>query len=330
MNCSGPSVMRNPSGRQSAAPAAPSPSQLPRQAGGSSTTPRPRKRSSRSERRCSGTALGCSTAAQPSAALPSAHRATPDLDLTGVPGLATSETDPRGPQTEIKGSLRHDEADSDDFDLIDANTFKPSAMAISLQCRVPAQGFLLIRVTGAYYERLSVHIPGLSKPVDWWRRRPFTLQGTVPGNVLRDEINRLKIVSTESPKVRHRASRLQRGYLADPCRVSTIRSSGSSRSLVVNNVKGSGPSSALFQMGFTVRAGADLVIEPYPEVELPDQDHEEQSISLLYRHRRTYAIGHGCAAEWDGGAGSPVPFVKAVAMPAYEVVSLTPKHLPDG
>ena len=68
-----------------------------------------------------------------------------DVDLTGVPGVATSEDDPDGPPVEIKGSLRHDEADSDDFDLTDANSFKPSAMAISFQCRVPAHGSLKVR-----------------------------------------------------------------------------------------------------------------------------------------------------------------------------------------
>ncbi|MFN3002988.1 helicase-related protein [Mycolicibacterium wolinskyi] len=245
-----------------------------------------------------------------------------DVDLTGVPGLATSEDDPAGPPVEIKGSLRHDEADSDDFDLADANSFKPSAMAMSFQCRVAGVGSLRIRVTGAHYERLIVHIPGVSKPVDWWRRRPFTLVGTVPGNMLRDETNRLKVVPTvhegDPPGITPTTrvfSRPVPGVDNPELRLVTVA--------VVNNVVGTGPRSALFQMGFTV-AAEGLVIEPYPEVELPDRDDEEQSIDLLYRNKRTYAIGHGCAAEWDGGAGSPVPFVKAVALPAYEVVSLTP------
>ena len=42
------------------------------------------------------------------------------------------------------------------------------------------------------------------------------------------------------------------------------------------------------------------MIEPYPDIEQPDSDAEEQSIALLYRYRRTFAIGHGCAADWDG------------------------------
>jgi hypothetical protein len=245
-----------------------------------------------------------------------------DIDLTGVPGVATSEDDPEGPPVEIKGSLRHDEADSDDFDLTDANSFKPSAMAVSFQCRVPAHGLLKVQVTGAHYERLSVHIPGLSKPVDWWRRRPFTLLGTIPGGVLRDETNRLKIVATqpdgEGPGIAPTTRVFSRPVpgVDDPeLRLVTVAA--------VNNVLGSGPSSALFQMGFTVTAAEDLVIEPYPEVELPDRDDEEQSIDLLYRNKRTYAIGHGCAAEWEGGGGAPVPYVRAVALPAYEVVSLT-------
>ena len=41
-----------------------------------------------------------------------------------------------------------------------------------------------------------------------------------------------------------------------------------------------------------------------PEVELPDRDEEERSLDLLYRNRRSYAIGHGCAAEW-GAVTSP-------------------------
>lgn len=246
-----------------------------------------------------------------------------DVDLTGIPGVARNEEDPDGPPVEIRGSLRHDEADSDDFDLTDANSFKPSAMAISFQCRVSDVGSLAVTVTGAHYERISVYIPGVSKAVDWWRRRPFTLSGSVPGSVLVNETYRLKIVDTtpegDPPGIAPTTRVFSRPVpgVDDPeLRLVTVA--------VVNQVMGTGPSSALFQMGFTVATAGGLVIEPYPEVELPDRDDEEQSIDLLYRNKRTYAIGHGCAAEWEGGAGSPVPLVRAVALPAYEVVSLTP------
>lgn len=246
-----------------------------------------------------------------------------DIDLIGIPGLAHNAEEPHGLPIEIKGSLRHDEADSDDFDLRDANSFKPSAMAISFQCRIPVEASLVLTVTGAHYERLSVHKPGMSKPVDWWRRRPFTLKGSVPASVLIQATNRLNLVETApegsqpgiSPTTRV-FSRPVPGVDDPDLRLVTVA--------VVNEVTGTGPSSAFFQMGFTVAAADGLVIEPYPEVDLPDRDDEEQSIDLLYRHKRTYAIGHGCAAEWDDDTGQPVSLVRAVALPAYEVVSLTP------
>jgi hypothetical protein len=255
-----------------------------------------------------------------------------DVDLTGVPGVAQSEDNPEGPPVEIKGTLRFDEADSDDFDLTDANTFKPSAMAISFLCRIPAGASLSVSVRGAHYEKLAAHIPGVTKPVDWWRRRPFTLVGSVPGSVLLREVNRLKIVTMAaegeepgiSPTTRVFSRRLP-GSDDPELRLVTVA--------VVNQVVGTGPSSALFQMGFTVTAAGGLLIEPYPEVELPDRDDEDQSIDLLYRHKRTYAIGHGCAADWANDATTSATCVEAVAMPAYEVVSLTPniyRTNPDG
>lgn len=248
-----------------------------------------------------------------------------DVDLTGVTGIAQSEENPSGDPIQIGGSLGYDEADSDDFDLTDANTFKPSAMAISFQCRVPVGGSLSVSVTGAYYQRISAHIPG-AKPADWWIRKPFELTGTVPGSVLLNEINRLKIVRmtplAERPAIMPTTQVFSRpvpGTKDPELRLVTVA--------VTNQVVGTGPSSTLFQMGFSISANGTLSIEPYPEAEEPENGEEEQSIELLYRHKHTYAIGHGCAAEW-GGSQEPTctnpQWVQAVTMPAHEVLSLTP------
>lgn len=247
-----------------------------------------------------------------------------EADLTWVAGLGESEDLPDGPAVEIKGTLRCDEADSDDFDLTDANTFKPSAMAISFKCRVPQSGALTVTVTGAYYEKVIAHIPGLTKARDWWVRRPLELVGTVTGAVLLGETNKLKTVavapiSGEQPRVAPVTevfSRVLQGEPDPDLRLVTVA--------VKNTAPGTGAGAALFQMGFTLAAVNGLTIEPYREIEQPDRDDEEQSIDLLYRNKRTYAIGHGCAADWGDDTEQTVPWVRSTPMPAYEVVSLTP------
>ena len=184
---------------------------------------------------------------------------------------------------------------------------------------------------GLYYDKISAHIPGLKQTRDWWLRRPFELVGTVPGSVLLNDTHRLKIVPMTAtaeppPRIAPTTQVFSRPVPGDPdpeLRLVTIA--------VVNQATGTGPSSALFQMGFDAAAGDGLVIEPYPEVEQPDRDEEGQSIDLLYRKKRTYAIGHGCAADWGAGTEESVPWVRAEPLPAYEVVSLTPNvYLTDG
>lgn len=245
-------------------------------------------------------------------------------DMTWVPGLADNEEAPDGPPITLPTRLHDDVADSDDFDLTDANTFKPSAIATSFKCRIPVGGALKLTVRGAYYDKIIAHIGGLEQPRDWWLRRPFELTGSVPDHVLLNETNRLKVIPMTAagdrrPRITPTIQVFSRpvpGETDPELRLVTVA--------VVNQAPGTGPSSAFFQMGFDAAAADGLAIEPYPEVEQPDRDKEEQSIDLLYRKKRTYAVGHGCAADWGTGTEESVPWVRAEPMPAYEVVSLTP------
>jgi hypothetical protein len=54
-------------------------------------------------------------------------------------------------------------------------------------------------------------------------------------------------------------------------------------------------------------------------------DEEEQALDLLYREVPTFAVGHGCAADWDAPEGSVVATVHAVPLPTFETPSITPE-----
>jgi hypothetical protein len=80
----------------------------------------------------------------------------------------------------------------------------------------------------------------------------------------------------------------------------------------------------LFQAGIRVKGLTGLAwISPYPETEvskLGDQDplSDEQINRLIYRQHQTFAIGHGCAADWKGQSPSTVSEVWTDVMPAFE------------
>lgn len=62
------------------------------------------------------------------------------------------------------------------------------------------------------------------------------------------------------------------------------------------------------------------VFSEYSHPPMFNSDDEEQSLALLYRNRKTYAIGHGCAASWEVKKGSPnASKVFTQSLPFYEV-----------
>lgn len=244
-----------------------------------------------------------------------------DVDLTWVPGLAESEGLP-SPEAAIgiEGRLRHDVADSDDFDLTDANQFKPSALAVSFRATTESNSSIHVRVTGAYYDRLKVHIGGLNKERIWWVRRPFDLNGDIevsalPGRGLANLSLRDSVGVRVLPSVRVYTRPLPHSSDLNE-RLLTV--------VVVNQSSNTGPSSSLFQVGLEASGEKGFRIEPYPEPESNHLDQERESLELLYRKKRTFAIGHGCAADWGKEADDSVPWVGAAVLPAFEVPSLTP------
>jgi len=65
------------------------------------------------------------------------------------------------------------------------------------------------------------------------------------------------------------------------------------------------------------------IFSEYKTPPLFKSDVEEQSLALLYRKRKTYAVGHGCAANWD--MSSSDFFAKSIfteSIPSYEVAKL--------
>ena len=84
------------------------------------------------------------------------------------------------------------------------------------------------------------------------------------------------------------------------------------------------PEQAILQAALRVAAVGGRIRE-YPEMRLLSRDPEEQELSLQYRHRRAYAIGHGAATNWEETAKGEADWVEVDFLPRFETPQLVPR-----
>ncbi len=78
----------------------------------------------------------------------------------------------------------------------------------------------------------------------------------------------------------------------------------------------------LHQVWFSCEARGGNILE-YPSVEFLSSDPEEQELRLLHRHVATFAIGHGCAAEWKPNEEErSASLVRTELLPTFSVPAL--------
>src|SRR5919202_33009 len=218
------------------------------------------------------------------------------------------------------------ETELDDFDLSTANAYLPSSMGVSFLGEFPQDSQLLVKAWGGCYRLKIVKVEG--KERTWWLRKPVEFTVEFEGNQLCHQqerrfdktakINGLDLsVEVFSRPVRDKREGVR---LITVCLVNRSSSSGGSGRHEIN----------LFQAGFEatiVSQNGEAYILPNRgqyRSELEDDD-EEQSLALLYRHMKTYGVGHGCAANWDKEASNDrVKTVIAECLPTFETPSITP------
>ena len=84
-----------------------------------------------------------------------------------------------------------------------------------------------------------------------------------------------------------------------------------------------------YQCGLEIRPDPGSVIHPYPGRPDEELDAEELGLKLLYRHRPTWAVGHGCAADWIT-AGERVKALRTETLPVVEQPPVLPRDRLDG
>jgi hypothetical protein len=227
------------------------------------------------------------------------------------------------------GRAKGDSGESNDYELASANELDPRSGAISFVIPEGATS-LKTTITGAYYQPFKVKIGGGADSFSertWYVRRPISFTATA-------DVADLSASDKGFVKLEVAASRVEHPLKIDVYCYSR-RLPGRPEEFVTIAVKNNGSGEScnthgLFQTEFDVQCldtdGAKMPFPPYPEREdsvLLASDEEARSISLMYREFPTFAVGHGCSADWSPLEGQALT-VRGHYFPTHQVPSVTP------
>jgi len=233
---------------------------------------------------------------------------------------------------DIEKSLKRESILDDglsELDLSATNTYRPSSMGISFLAELPPGSKVVVEASLGRYKPIEVQVEKYTSA--WWLRIPISLL---------KEFDAEAICATRAVKLEQRLQPeescgpidLRIELYARPNPHSTNPREKLVTICLVNRTElGSGRSDELciFQGSFDVTVlsldGKNLVL-PYPEAPAGTLDSEEKSLALLYRNYQTYAVGHGCAADWGAKDGDRrTGKVKGECLPVFETPSTTPE-----
>ena len=221
-----------------------------------------------------------------------------------------------------------------DRDVTLANEFLPSAMGLTALVEVPDR--LCVDVSAGIYKHEELAWETRRKkngqeyfPKAWWRRPIKHSVELTSGELLGDgTVTFQKPVHEEGGKsvlALHVVSRPhERAAGFDESRLITF-------TLInrrMRESKAPDNSDCFFQCGFSVRdnaGGAPFLA--YPERSHDPEDLEDLSLQLLYLHKQTFAIGHGCAPEWSTPSSGRAVHIRTEVLPTYDLKPVLPTQL---
>ena len=240
------------------------------------------------------------------------------------------------------GSLAED-GDSDNSIGL-ANEFLPSAMGLTCKLRL-VEGEILVSVKSAWYERSETGIA--EKRVDDahyvdktnrsgdvilrrnWTRRPIIIedvvldissiglsQGLVHESVLAtipwEEDRNWLVLKVFN---RSRSENLEKGEC--------ILTFTIVNQIIATSNQTDTDRYILYQNELSLSDNSENIILPYDERVSVNDTEEEEELKLLYREKKSYAIGHGCSVRWDESSDS-INRLSTSVIPVYELPQVSP------
>ncbi|MFC1680347.1 helicase-related protein [Pseudomonadota bacterium] len=245
---------------------------------------------------------------------------------------STGESDP-------KSDKRGDTQVDNDLEVNRSNEFLPSAMGLTTLVDIP--DILRVQVSAAQYEAKKSSENTVTrrngkeaKPLHWLR---IPLDQTIEID-RNDLLNPDPVIFQKELQTANNSTKLVLHIYSRSGSREDMRYGDNVRFLtvtLVNRTETSGyprDEDCVYQCGLSLCGSMnENCFLPYPEkMSGQDSSLEEQSLKLLYRHRKVFSVGHGCASDWDV-AEQGTDLSKRVwssTLPTFEVKPILPRSLP--
>ena len=204
----------------------------------------------------------------------------------------------------VVGSARDDVADDP---IVLANQWMPSSVGVSFF--VVGTNSIRVSAWAARYEAEK------SESITKWRRVEIASASSPVSSDLEWSMDNLTPEADTldgRARLRCHARPLGEGHLVT---VTLVNSQSQDRADRIDSAK------CLLQVGIAC-SPVDGAIAEYPKSDLLTRDDEDAELQLIYRHAKTFAIGHGCAAGWN--QDGPPDSVVTEFLPSFETPSLEP------
>jgi hypothetical protein len=208
-----------------------------------------------------------------------------------------------------------------DEELVLANSYRQAAIGLSFIVG-PKTAVISVQVFASVYENVNVESVG-GKAVDKeyeavrYQRKPLDF---APVSIAINE------------KKPPRPENLNKSNLMLRCRVRLRQDGNKVVTVSIYNAHLAESDSGIqyrqcfYQCGLAITLSGGESFLPYDGlIQREITDPEELQLSLLYRDRKGYGLGHGCAVEWNSGTPHPNRLVTSV-IPSYRVPPVVPQE----
>lgn len=250
---------------------------------------------------------------------PTEEDVTAETETEDEPNDAVMEPSAQQDAEVIGERARRDEdTEDDEFDVSEVNARRPSSLGISFLAKMVTGKKVRLAVAGGVYKEKAVRMKAQERL--WWCRRAVRSEALVDCGDLMGDGERTVCLDWQDGSLKLAIWVLSRPYGPDK----TVRLL---TACVINRSTGSSDAHALFQVVLEASLDMGGAILPYPQTPGTRDAPEDEALALLYRHSDTYAVGHGCAADWTKEPDGRVLRVRSASLPALETPSISPSVL---